>query len=583
MTSNAGRTTGALAALLTMVCLSSGRVLAPKPPEGQLKQAAAARAILSRFDSQKKTPYNGKLHVVYFTPRDLAPIGGWRKRVNRNMEAGRAFFATQMDSYGLGKRTFALDRGPDKKLVIHYVKGKQPREYYGGKVGSDQAQSRARVAEEVRPALAAKGIKLHESYCIIFMNHFLVKGNRISGDTGGNTTWGHGTGTAFVGDVPQSDPLNFTAKDAPVVWNGAKRMLREFAGGGVGGVIHEIGHVFGCPHGHENAADRGRGQSLMGFGNLSFAAERRGAGPGTFLSLTDALRLASHPMFSATQHRFRDTAKSRIVAVEAKSAKKEFTVKGRIASDIPCYAVLAYHYPDATVDYLAHTSTAIPDEKGNITLRCPDLAANKHCELVLEALFVNGGRLIHDFHYEVNKAGNPDVRGIRMPRLTSLRCFNFPEHFVLHRDWLGWMAKVGNDHDRQLASLQLVPGLADPQLVSLQPWGHPRHFFRHQGGRVKLHHVKDSQLFRRDATFRMVPGLADKTWVSFKSFNFPGSYLRHKRGELWIDKNDGTELFMQDATFRRAAPLDPTAKEAYEAQIQQDKKAEGAKALKRLK
>ena len=43
------------------------------------------------------------------------------------------------------------------------------------------------------------------------------------------------------------------------------------------------------------------GTALMGGGNHTYGEERRGEGRGTFLTLCEGLRLASHPLFTRSE------------------------------------------------------------------------------------------------------------------------------------------------------------------------------------------------------------------------------------------------------------------------------------------
>jgi len=54
---------------------------------------------------------------------------------------------------------------------------------------------------------------------------------------------------------------------------------------------------------------------------------------------------------------------------------------------------------------------------------------------------------------------------------------------------------------------------------------------------------------RQDATFNLVPGLADRSCYSFESVNFPGYYLRHYNFQVVLNGKDDSSLYAEDATF----------------------------------
>lgn len=142
---------------------------------------------------------------------------------------------------------------------------------------------------------------------------------------------------------------------------------------------------------------------------------------------------------------------------------------------------------------------------------------------------------------------------------TSLNSYNFPDHYIRHKNFLGYIEPISDDLGRKDATYIIVPGLANSnsKCISFESVNFPGYFLRHENFRLKLSKAIDQQLFREDATFCMVPGLFDNSHssASFESFNFPGHYIRHKNFELWIDRSDGSDLFRKDATFSISTPL----------------------------
>src|SRR6185503_8179520 len=66
----------------------------------------------------------------------------------------------------------------------------------------------------------------------------------------------------------------------------------------IGGIAHEMGHAFSLPHCGERWDEKARGKSLMGMGNHTYREEQRGEGPGSFLAMASAMKLAARPLFS---------------------------------------------------------------------------------------------------------------------------------------------------------------------------------------------------------------------------------------------------------------------------------------------
>jgi Alpha-L-arabinofuranosidase B (ABFB) domain len=130
----------------------------------------------------------------------------------------------------------------------------------------------------------------------------------------------------------------------------------------------------------------------------------------------------------------------------------------------------------------------------------------------------------------------------------SFQSVNFPDRFIRHRNFLGFIEPITDQQAAKDAIFVSVPGLAG-KCHSLQASNFPGFFLRHQNFRLKLSKAETKQLFRQDASFCFRDGLADSNFRSFESVNFPNHFIRHRDFELMISPNDGSDLFKKDATF----------------------------------
>ncbi len=134
-------------------------------------------------------------------------------------------------------------------------------------------------------------------------------------------------------------------------------------------------------------------------------------------------------------------------------------------------------------------------------------------------------------------------------RYQTWQSYNFQGHYIRHRNYLGEITPISSELDSADSSFRLVPGLAGGNTVSFESKKYPGYYLRHQGFRIKLHQLDNSDLFRKDASFRVVPGLADPSWNSFESVNYPGRYLRHRDFHLYVESGND-DIFRKDSTFR---------------------------------
>ena len=115
-------------------------------------------------------------------------------------------------------------------------------------------------------------------------------------------------------------------------------------------------------------------------------------------------------------------------------------------------------------------------------------------------------------------------------------------HYLRHATDLASIAPVTPDSgtsDKQAATFNVVPGLADASCSSFESRDVPGRYLRHSGFQVRLDANNGTPLFAADATFCAQPGNSG-TGVSWQSYNFGGSYLRHYRSEVWLAGNGGS-------------------------------------------
>lgn len=142
----------------------------------------------------------------------------------------------------------------------------------------------------------------------------------------------------------------------------------------------------------------------------------------------------------------------------------------------------------------------------------------------------------------------------------ALQSQNFPNHYVRHSNFLGFLNELREPIDFEDAKFNIRPGLSGAAgSISFESVNFPGRFLRHEFFRISLMENDGSGLFRQDATFMPRPGLADPGKTSFESVNFPGHFIRHQNFEIWLAQNDNSDLFRQDATFRQLGPREIAA------------------------
>ncbi len=72
----------------------------------------------------------GTVRVIYFYPNDSAPQAGINATLDTKMKNAQEFFATVMELYGYGRKTFDLDTDGNGNVVVDHVQGNFNDAYY---------------------------------------------------------------------------------------------------------------------------------------------------------------------------------------------------------------------------------------------------------------------------------------------------------------------------------------------------------------------------------------------------------------------------------------------------------------------
>ena len=395
--------------LLAVVCVT-GTIFAQDAAE-PAKQVTAARKILDGWHNEVPKPGKRFLHIVCWTPSDRDFPADYRPRLTRMMEHIRDFYAREMNRHGFGERSFNLKYDDDKLLELHTVKGKQATAHYA-------VQSGGEIRRECLPTLKEAGIKVDRETVLIFCNlatwdaEKLVFRHKSPYYAGGS----YRNGTAWQLDSPELDTLNLKKKK-PMIRDGqyGRISLGKHNSIFIGGIAHELGHALGLPHCKARPDEAARGTALMGSGNRTYGDEIRGDGPGSFLTLAHAIRLASHPQFSDSLKGYEITAKAEIDDLKIVANGKSIHVSGTVTGKPPVYGVVAYFDPEGGGDYNSTTATAVPDKDGRFALSTSALSPGKLGQLRLFPVHVNGSSAAQmsstrfSYPYRVSNDGKPDL------------------------------------------------------------------------------------------------------------------------------------------------------------------------------
>lgn len=376
------------------------------------EQAPRAMAILRQYENVDPVKGERVFRIVYWSPGDREPAPQYRARLSQIMFDIQGWYAREMERNGMGPRTFKLPVEADGKLQIVLARGDKTRDKYSGDTGTEIRQDSLRALNEI-------GIDGNKETFLIFCNltDWDAKKRTATGSSpyyaGGSTR----QGTAWQSDSPILNLADLTdiSEENKVTGQYGKTTLARYNSIFIGGIAHELGHAISMPHNTERPDQAAWGKALMGSGNRTYGEELRtvevseSRGKGSFLPLADALRLASHPSFSGSIKGFDLSANAQFSDVKITTSGKDITYSGKVVSDPPTYAVIAYFDPAGGGDYNATTASAVPDKDGNFTLKTTALSAGKSGELRVVALQANGVTQGNRTPYLIGADGSVDL------------------------------------------------------------------------------------------------------------------------------------------------------------------------------
>ncbi len=388
-----------------------------------------SRQRIAQAIEQHGMPSAGQLVVVYFTAKDRQPAADYVGRIRRIVNETAGFYESELARHGFPDRQLNVRRDQDGEVSIITVTGQRDDKDYGKSAG--QA-----VRGEVVKVLRQQGVNADTSVLLMFCN--MMDYDPINSTIAHHSPYygggSHLSGNAWQCDSEILDPKRFT--DPTPIRDGeyGRITIGRHNSIFIGGTIHELGHALSLPHCRQRADQQQKfGTALMGSGNRTYAQQLRGEGPGTFLTLAHAFRLAAHPVFNPRVHV--DVAKRAEVTwsnmrVDA-VAERAIGVRGQVSSTIPVHAVVAYFDPAGGGDYDATTATAVPAADGTFALRSGQLRAGTAGELRLFACHVTGSTSRQSMRYAVDQDGTVDLTSIQLavqlkPMIEALRRADLP-------------------------------------------------------------------------------------------------------------------------------------------------------------
>ena len=363
-----------------------------------------------------------QLRVVYFVPSDRDPLPNHAERLDRILDDVNNFYRDGFRRFGQDGGGLPLEK-KDGKLVLHLVRGKLPAAGY-------QYESGQITTAEIRAALQGTVDLARDHVLVLYaLCHKEADGRYVfNAPYYGDGSSSNQRGLCHAADCELLDPLLLTAKDRDMVYTEhyyprVEQTVAKFNSWYLGGIAHELGHGLGLPHDNGSRQEQGFGVSLMGRGNHHYREDLWGGETPAYLSRATALRLASHPLVTRSEHDRAEPADGYFDTLAFADEGGGVKITGTVSATVPAYAVIAHLWPvKEKSDHGAITYPVVLKDR-NLKLELTGLRREPY-HLKLSILHVNGAATNEQFQLTNNPEGKLDIPPLTAEWLVDRAEFN---------------------------------------------------------------------------------------------------------------------------------------------------------------
>ena len=381
----------------------------------------AAEKVIKAYHADA-APAGKVVKVVYFHGYQSQPLPNWEERLNRALSDVSKYYQEEFSKYGIHSNGIPFEKAGDK-YVITVVEGN----YRSGDYDINAGQ---RIGEEIARKTAGK-VNFSTDHVLIFTG--LSYKREDSAYVFHSPYWGTGSsqkGVCFVADSDLLDPRLLTDTVQRMKFSEQAIAFKEcgvaeFNSWYIGGIAHEMGHMFGLPHDNGNPSELAANEiSLMGeHGSRHFRGYLWGDKQSSVISAAGIMHLFSNPVFTQSTKSLNEWPDANKDSLRFENNDKGVIVRTTYSpKSLPyaCYTLL--RTVDVT-EYFNKSSIHLPGPDNELNMQFGKLPGGMY--LLGVVLMYPGGTNLNGYQtFIVNSDGIASIPHLLITPYVNIKAFH---------------------------------------------------------------------------------------------------------------------------------------------------------------
>jgi hypothetical protein len=381
----------------------------------------AAEQVIKTYHAGAK-PAHKVVKVVYFHGKNMQPLPHWEERLNRTLYDVSRYYQEEFGKYGIKSNGVPFEKSGDK-YVITVVEGDTLSKEYN-------TDSGMRIQDEIAKKTAGK-IDLTKDHVLVFSG--LCYKREDSTYVFHAPYWGTGSsrrGLCFVADCELLDSKLLTDTLQRMKFSEQAVALKEcgvaeFNSWYIGGIAHEMGHMFGLPHDNGNPSELVADEiSLMGqYGSRHFRGYLWGDQQSSVISAAGIMQLISHPVFTQSARSQNDLPEPNHETLHVENNDKGVSIKTTISTQRRPYACYTLLRTIDIIEYFNKSSIQLMGPGNELNIRFGKLPGGMYV-LGIVFIYPNGAPRFDQQIFFVNSDGVAQILDQPMVTYVNINAFH---------------------------------------------------------------------------------------------------------------------------------------------------------------